>query len=160
MSRWPSLRLWVISFVCLAPLRLIADVVARSDRAPTTRAVIAARPLLQSVVGRDPFSVTPPPDRASSVQATAAPSPAPQPVVPQGPPPLNLTFVGRVQAPTGALNILASQGAETFALTPGLVLPSGYQVIAVDSSAVKLTHPLSSEPFTFALPAPPQQEIQ
>lgn len=176
MARLLSTAAWALVIAAAAA-------VALSDRAPELAATAAqgpsppaemqqvaltaqfvfvdpsARPLLTPAEG-DPFHLQPPP--AAPVPPTPT-APIPTPVVQLQPPPpqLGLQFAGRMVAPDGSSLLFAMTGnGETVQLTPGRVLPNGYQVKAVTPSHVEFARAGSDATARLDIPPLPPREIR
>lgn len=122
----------------------------------------------------DPFTqpqavAVPPP-----AKRIAAPAPLPQPVLqpvtqqlaPTPPaqtplaPPLGLTYIGRMTSPDGNQLVFATMGDASVTLSPGLLLPNGYQVTSITERAVQLLYPPLRVTAQLDLPALPRHEIR
>jgi len=130
--------------------------------APTLAAVPAdfSRPPLEPAT-RDPFFPPAPvvPAAPAPVLATTPADPPTPPAAP-APPPLGLSFVGRLVAPDGTSNVLAAIGQDTVTLQAGRMLPNGYRVDALDEQAVYLSYPALNSTARLELPAPPTHEVR
>jgi hypothetical protein len=91
---------------------------------------------------------------------TVVANPAPAPRAPEGPPPLNVRFEGRITSTTGAHLVYASYGDTGLVLTSGQALPNGYIVKSVGDQAVEFTYPPLGTTARLPLPPAPTQEIR
>lgn len=118
------------------------------------------RPVL-APSSRDPFAPVAPP-----ATVVAKPSLQPAPLIqvaapqPPSPPPVNLTFAGRMTAPDGSQIIYVSHGDTPLAIGVGQTLPNGYRVEAITAQAVELSYSPLNASARLDLPAPPKYEIR
>jgi hypothetical protein len=112
---------------------------------------------------RDPFVLTASPAPMVIKPVLSAP-PAALPAAvqpsPPSPPPINLSFAGRMTAPDGSQILYISYGDAPLALAVGQILPNGYRVDAITAQAVELSYPPSNTTARLDLPAPPKYEIR
>lgn len=119
-----------------------------------------SRPSLESA-RRDPFApeVVPPVAVAKALSPKSTPLIELPPPVPE-PPPLNLSYAGRMHAPDGSLVVYATQGEDSYALAHGLVLPNGYRVESITERGVAFSFPAMNHTARLDLPAPQKYETR
>lgn len=114
------------------------------------------RPSLEPAA-RDPFAPeTPKPPPAPKLPppppVVVQPPPAPQP------PPLGLSFAGRMRNPQGQEIVYVLLGDTSIELHPGLMLANGYRVDAITERAIEFSYPPLNH--STRLDLPPAQKYQ
>ena len=129
---------------------------------PTAALGTRDRPMLEPAE-RDPFGLVAPKPMAlvvrapiaAPVQVVAAPlAPAPTP------PPVNMSFAGRMTAPDGTQIVYVAYGDISLAITTGQNVPNGYRVESVNARSVELRYPPLNTTARLDLPAPPKYETR
>jgi hypothetical protein len=112
---------------------------------PVKTEAILAPPVVIEPALRDPFAIQSAPAQPPSPvpQMAELPSSAPEPPPPAAPAPVPELprYLGQFQAPGGERVVLLTEGAAAYKAAPGVNLPSGWIVTAVDSEWVRLQTP-------------------
>jgi hypothetical protein len=112
-------------------------------------------PLVVEPARHNPFGemAAPAPPKPPPVAAAPAPPPAAPALAP---PPMNWRLLGTMETPTGErLVMLTQQGGQHSVLaTPGAVLEGDYEVVTVQTDAVRVVHRLTQTEVVIPIPPP------